>query len=595
VKDSKQEGMFQQSVLEARVQFEHLLEDFDRFVLDLKGNPESDSAKHFKSLLEAQAGRLIQHLKILSAIFNISSLFSSHSRLNEVLSLIVESVKEVLNFSRVIILLLNRDRTLLECKIIGGMTFEQKMIALSRPFIMDKHDCVETKVARYGESYLIKDVNDPRLTDTDRKIIMRTGRGCTIYVPIVSKNGIIGVLGVDRQSSLPLLQPADVDRVQIFANSIGVLIENAKLYESIVEHKNRFENIVRQSPNGIIIIDFSGKINLINRAAEKLMGINKAQFLGASSEKLLGTELSKKIARVLSEQDRAQFYDLTIERPDGQALILNLAALNIKNENRLELVIILQDITEKKMIDKHLQRLDRLASIGTMAAGIAHEIRSPLTSISVDLDSLYESGLGKEKVQQTIIQVLDEIERIDKTLANLLQFSRPARKEFSRFELVNVINEALVLARKKVGKKRIHFRTHFPSAPLEVTGSPDRLKQMIVNLLINAIEAVELEGVITMQIELLKENNVYMSKVLKNGLPNKHNSTVKIGIGDTGLGIPWEYKDKIFDPYFTTKRYGTGLGLAIVSKIAEEHHGYVSVSSKPGQGALFEVFVPKAH
>ncbi len=244
------------------------------------------------------------------------------------------------------------------------------------------------------------------------------------------------------------------------------------------------------------------------------------------------------------------------------------------------------------MIDDQLQRLDKLASIGTIAAGMAHEIRSPLTSISMDLDSLYESAFKKEEVQKTIVQVLDEIERVDKIVSNLLQFSRPASREFVRFELVSVIKESLLLARKKIGEKRIQFKTELPSTGLEITGSPDRIKQMIVNLIINAIEAIEVEGTITLRTELLKKSDMYLSEVLKESFFYRYKNIIRITIEDTGQGIPPESKDRIFDPYFTTKSYGTGLGLSIVAKIVEEHQGYVSVSSKSDQGTIFEVLIP---
>jgi signal transduction histidine kinase len=152
-------------------------------------------------------------------------------------------------------------------------------------------------------------------------------------------------------------------------------------------------------------------------------------------EKLLGPEFARNVKHELSKQDRVQFFDMSFESPGGKKLILNVSALNMRYENKTEIVIIFQDITEKKMIDDHLQRLDKLASIGTIAAGMAHEIRSPLTSISMDLDSLYESAFKKEEVQKTIVQVLNEIERVDKIVSNLLQFSRPASREFVRFEL----------------------------------------------------------------------------------------------------------------------------------------------------------------
>lgn len=586
------ESAFQPRATEAREQFQLLLKELDKFVLDLQGDLESESAQHFRSLLTAQSEGLLEHLKILSAIFYISSLFSSHSSLNEVLSLIVESVKEVLNFRRVIILLLNKERTVLRCEINSGLTYEQARKTFSRPFLMDKHDCVETKVARFGKPYLITSVNDPNLTDIDRKTIKTFERGCTIYVPINTKKGIIGVLGVDSQSCLPPLRPRDVGRVQIFANYIGVLIENAKLYESIIDHRNRFEDIVRQTPNAIITTDLSGMISLVNRSAEKLLSIRKADFLGQPVEDLLGADIVAKVTDTLSKRGEAQFYDLDFQCATSRPLCVNLFASNIRSESGSGVLIILQDITEKKKIDNHLQRLDKLASIGTMAAGIAHEIRSPLTSISMDLDSLYESASDRERVQRTIVQVLSEIDRMDKILSTLLQFARPAGEDFSLLSIRSLIEESISLVRKKMGEKRIVFHTHFASEPPEITGNPGRLKQMMVNLLTNAAEAIELEGVVDISAELLNEDSGFMRGHLQQSLFHKFKNILKIGVEDNGVGVPLEFKDKIFDPYFTTKKLGTGLGLAIVSKIAGEHEGYVSLTSEPGKNTLFEVFLP---
>jgi len=149
-----------------------------------------------------------------------------------------------------------------------------------------------------------------------------------------------------------------------------------------------------------------------------------------------------------------------------------------------------------------------------------------------------------------------------------------------------------LLAGKKIGVKSIQFKTELPPAGLEITGSPDRIKQMIVNLIINAIEAIEVEGTITLGAEMLKESDMSLSKVLKESFFYRYKNIIRITIEDTGQGIPPESKDRIFDPYFTTKSDGTGLGLSIVAKIVEEHQGYVSVSSKSDQGTIFEVLIP---
>jgi len=585
-------GVLPQDIPKLKEESQSLLREFDKFVSEIQGDIGSDPVKNFRSYLGTYSEELNEHVRILSTVFHISSLFSSRSNLNEMLSHIVQSVREVLNFTRVIILLVNDDKSLLECKIVSGLSQDKISHAQSRPLILNKHDCIETKVARFGNTYLIEDITDSRLTEIDRKLMRNLKKGFTIYVPITSKKCIIGVLCVDRKSSIPTLKSEDIYRVQLFANYIGGLIENAKLYESIIRHKNRFENIVKQSPNGIIIADRHGHINLINQAAERLLDITFSRFLGLPVEKLIGPELFRNVNHELSKQNQVRFFDMSFESPGGKTLTLNLSALNMKYENKTEIIIIFQDITKKKIIDDHLQRLDKLASIGTMAAGMAHEIRSPLTSISMDLDSLYETAFNKEEVQKTIVLVLNEIERMDKIVSNLLQFSRPSNREFVCFDIVRIIKESFLLGRKKIGEKRIQFFTDFAPASFEITGNPDRIKQMIVNLIINAIEAIEVEGTITLKTELLKESDIYIDNVLKESFFDRYKNIIRIAIEDTGKGIPPEFKDKIFDPYFTTKSSGTGLGLSIVSKIVEEHQGYVSASSKSGSGTVFKVLIP---
>lgn len=572
---------------------QNFLMEFDKFVLKLNMDAaENEAVKNFRSYLEVHSEKLNEHIKILSTISHISSLFSSHSNLSEILSHIVQSVREVFNFTRVIILLLNEDKSLLECKIISGMTEKSILYAQAKPLILNKHDCIETKVARFGDTYFIENINDPRLTEIDRKIIKGFKRGSTIYVPIISKNGIIGVLGVDRQSSLPLMKLEDVSRIQLYANNIGGLIDNAKLYESLIRHKNRFENIIKKSPNGIIITDKHGDINLINNTAEKLLAVTSSQSLGLPVEKLLGSKILGHVKFARSKWDQMESFDITLENPIRGKLILSVSVLDMKYENKTEIIIIFQDITQKKMIGAHIQRLDKLASIGTMASGIAHEIRSPLTSISMDLDSLYDTACNNEEVQKTIPLVLNEIERIDKIVSNLLQFSRLSKKKLFPFKIVHIIKESCLLAQKKIGKKKIQIVTELELESLEITGNPERIKQMIVNLIINAIQAIKVEGTIIIRAELLKENDSHRDGILKKSCSDKYKDVVKITIEDTGEGIPLKFINKIFDPYFTTKNSGTGLGLSIASKVAEEHQGYISVSRRSDKGTMFKVFIP---
>ena len=191
----------------------------------------------------------------------------------------------------------------------------------------------------------------------------------------------------------------------------------------------------------------------------------------------------------------------------------------------------------------------------------------------MDLDSLYESASDKERVQDTIVKVLEEIERMDNIVSNLLQFARPTSDEHTMLSIPKVIDESISLVRRKIGQKRIQFRTHFMPACPDVSANPGRLKQMLINLLTNAVEAIEREGVITVRTDILNEHNGLMSRALEDSAFRKFADVLKISVEDNGSGVPAEFKDKIFDPYFTTKPQGTGLGLAIVLQNSQRTPG----------------------
>lgn len=583
-------GPFFNRTLEVKYEFDSLLECFDEIILEMNRDIEEPSIRRFKKLLRSQTEGLIQHLKILSTVFKISGMFSTRISLDEVLSLIVDTIKVELNFSRVIILLLNDDNTLLECKIITGMTPQQKLRALRLPIVMNKHDCLETKVARTGESFLINDIKDERLTDIDRKIIKNWNRQRTIYAPIISKNGIIGVLGVDAPLFLPPLRSSDVGRVQLFANHIGLLIENAKLYESIIRHKDLFERIVEHSPNGIIVINRE-EVKHINPAGIKILGISKSDYIGKLIGSLLGEQVADKLRYNVNESTQMEPFEFNVKVQDRRRIIINLSVVKMKSLGSLEHIIIFQDVTKKKTINKYLERLDKLATIGTIAAGIAHEVRSPLTSITMDLDSLYGDTKNEVKVRKTIAQTLNEIERIDRIISNLLQFSRLSNEGFIHADLITIIKDSLLLAKRNAMNKDIKFKTILPESMISYI-NPDKLRQVLINLLINSIESISSKGEIIVEANFVDKKDDILDMVLNISTPDRFENLIRIAVKDNGKGIPAEIVDRVFDPYFTTKTTGAGLGLSISSKFVNEHGGIMTVQSEFNTETLFEFFIP---
>ncbi|MGZ7065242.1 MAG: GAF domain-containing sensor histidine kinase [Candidatus Aminicenantales bacterium] len=224
---------------------------------------------------------------------------------------------------------------------------------------------------------------------------------------------------------------------------------------------------------------------------------------------------------------------------------------------------------------RRMIRADRLATIGELAAGAAHEIRNPLTAIKSSLQYL-ESRLQdhEEKEKKLLGVALQETDRIDEILAALLSFSRPSEIKKEPYNLIVTLEESLALISYQARSGAVDIETKFPAAPVVLTGDKSQIKQLFLNIFLNAIQAMERGGKLT-------------SEVLALG-----NGKVLVRVADTGEGIPEENMDKIYDPFFTTKKGGTGLGLSICYSIVKSHQGDIEVRSRVGEGTTVLVTLP---
>jgi two-component system, NtrC family, sensor kinase len=224
---------------------------------------------------------------------------------------------------------------------------------------------------------------------------------------------------------------------------------------------------------------------------------------------------------------------------------------------------------------RRMIRADRLATIGELAAGAAHEIRNPLTAIKSSLQYL-ESRLHdhEEREKKLLAVALQETDRIDEILAALLSFSRPSEIKKEPYNLIVTLEESLALISYQARSGAVDIETKFPAGPVFLTGDKSQIKQLFLNIFLNAIQAMERGGKLT-------------SEVLALG-----NGKVLVRVGDTGEGIPEENMDKIYDPFFTTKKGGTGLGLSICYSIVKSHQGEIEVRSRVGEGTTVLVTLP---
>ena len=519
--------------------------------------------------------------QILSHVYRISTLLTEPATVDRVIESIMQTVRQDLNFNRCSVYLLNKMNHKLECKYITGFSPETEDYVKERPFDITKHACIETKVATTGEPVLVKSFNSSAdLTDLDRKITIRMGRGCTLYVPLKIKGDIIGILGVDKKHGEPEINAKEFESLSILANYASIIIENSKLWQDLLNEKKFSENVLNSSLNGILTVDITGKITSLNPAVEKMFGMGKKDLIDRFIWDIFTLpdwlESTRKTVRELINIKGLEF---TL---NAGATILNVNTSYLRNEgeNLIGFMFLIQDITSERKRDEYLQRVNRLVSLGELAAGVAHEIRNPLTGIGVVLDFLSRKKLPRRDLN-LIHEANGEIERLENMISDLLTFARPKKFNFELADIRNIINSIYVLINEQCNHRGIKMSLQIDDDIASLYLDQERIRQGLLNIVINAIRAMPAGGKLTIKAANLAG--------MSGSGPGKQ---IKITISDTGVGIANENKGRIFDPFFTTDNEGTGLGLSITHSIIKEHNGFIKVDSEAGRGTEFTIILP---
>jgi two-component system, NtrC family, sensor histidine kinase PilS len=329
-----------------------------------------------------------------------------------------------------------------------------------------------------------------------------------------------------------------------------------------------YSAVVRSIASGILTLGEDGRITYLNPAAEHLTGVSDHAARGQP----LSTLLPDLAASILRPPERGR-PEVRLRAHDGRERILGYATAPLAGGASGQ-VILFQDLTELRQMEEAVRRADRLAVVGGMAAGLAHEIRNPLASMCGSIEVLGASpGLdGQERRLMNVVR--SEAERLETLVREFLSFARPLSPAFEPLDGARVVTETVDLFRQEVAERGIELVVR-ADAPVWVRADPGQLRQVLWNLLGNAADATERGGRV----------EIRMARQAGEGV---------LEVTDTGHGIADEDLHRIFDPFFTTKERGTGLGLAIVHRIVEAHSGHLSVRSQAGRGTTFRVVLPIA-
>lgn len=334
--------------------------------------------------------------------------------------------------------------------------------------------------------------------------------------------------------------------------------------------------VVTSLPVGLLTSDTDGKIKMANAAASAMLGIERGNLLGMPLHDLGSLEWEPIIAALAGDEAVLE-REVELAARRGRKVPVSLSASRIVNEEGLFLghLFILRDLGEVRRLQEQVRRNERLTALGNLAAGVAHEIRNPLSSIKGFATYLANKIKGEGPDKDAAKMIIQEVDRLNRVVSELLEFARPGSMKLKDEDINRVIERTLRLAGSDASAKGIavHF-TRNDSLPL-VPVEAERLTQALLNLFLNAIQATDTGGALDVSASVDRETD-----------------RLGVRISDTGKGMSSEVLSGIFNPYFTTKPSGTGLGLAIVHRIVEGHGGEIKVESQPGKGTVFTILLP---
>ena len=363
-----------------------------------------------------------------------------------------------------------------------------------------------------------------------------------------------------------------------FAGVVSLFLAQAyrSTKTSLTRIKAFSDTVVENMPIGLLVIDPDGKIASFNQTAEAVLQLSSNAVLDKKANEILPKQLWSLIDEL---ETRKGIIEKEIDCPleDGRTTPLDVSVSLLEGDDGtfLGYVILFRDLIEVQHLKREIERNRRLASLGRLAAGIAHEIRNPLSSIK-GFATYFRERYKKIPEDQKIAEIMvQEVERLNRVIGQLLEFARPVEINKKPTSIHTVIQHSLKMIQRQAQEKNIIISTNLSPEIKNVSVDADRINQVLLNLYINSIEAMEHGG--KLSVELSWDEN---------------SKTAKITVSDTGAGIKKEDMAHIFDPYFTTKQSGTGLGLAIVHKIIDSHKGEVRVKSESGKGTTVSILLP---
>jgi PAS domain S-box-containing protein len=504
---------------------------------------------------------------------------SSETDLDEMLSSAVDRLSRTLMVDRMAIFVASdEEKPEFELAKSFGMTqtsgLDLSFLSASRPEMAEGH-------LFFDNTHQV-----PRETPSAQATIAKLD--LNYYIPCRAQQRTIAFLGLGKTIEGDFLSSEDVELLQTVAGYVGIAVQNARLYASLEQKiaeyerlKDFNENIVESISVGVLAVDLEDRIESWNSQMEVMYALPRSLALRRPMSEVMPAPFVEEFYRVRQTPGIHNLYKFRMATPTGETRTVNvaIAPLVTKKFNVIGRLIIVDDITERIELESQLSQADKLSSIGLLAAGVAHEVNTPLAVISSYAQMLSKQLQGDARKADLLEKITRSTFRASEIVNNLLNFSRTSGTEFTDVDVHKVITDTLALLEHQFKVGRVSVQREFASHLPVIHGNAGRLQQVFLNLFLNAKDAMPAGGTLR--------------------ISTSNGTGISVMVSDTGSGIAQEHISRIYDPFFTTKttprngqNRGTGLGLSVTYGIIQEHAGKIRVESHPGAGTTFFLDFP---
>jgi two-component system NtrC family sensor kinase len=535
-----------------------------------------------KNFMQERVDRIFygQRYDLRRSLLDFGRTISATTALDPLLDSLITRLRQVMNVERVAIFLEDEHEP-------SGYRVA-RTAGLSAPITVpaDFREMIRTRSAETG----VVRADDLELTPEGDGYVRRV---LHYYVPCVVRGRMVAVIGLGRSADGALLSSEDVEILRTVSGYISVAIENSLLYQEQERRAGELEilkefneSIVESINVGLMAVDLNGSITRLNSALEEIFSLTRDEAVGKNVEDLFAEDFADTLHQVLGPdgwhlRQTRQIYKMHTATRAGRALVLNiaLAPLCADSDEQTGALVVFEDVTQRLHLEEQLQQREKLSSIGLLAAGVAHEVNTPLTGVSSYTQMLLNMLPENDPKHALLLKVKRQADRATEIVNNLLNFSRTgSAAEFAGVDIHRVLDDTLQLLEPQLRRSQIEIVRDYAENLPQVHGNSVKLQQVFTNLILNARDSIANgSGRITLATRKGDDDGLLL-----------------IEVADSGVGIAPEDVAKIYDPFFTTKGVGrgTGLGLAVTYGIVQEHSGHISVLSTPGLGTTFRITLP---